>query len=119
MTSISDKFQTLKSRQLPEITRQSRGFIYLVSVTGVTGMRSHLQNRVQDILTDMHSITKKPIGVGFGISSPEQAQQVKDWGADAVIVGSAFVNRLATDNPTTGLQQVGKLCQELKLVISH
>ena len=66
----------------------------------------------------MRQITDKPIGIGFGISGPEQARQVKDWGADAAIVGSAFVKRLATGSPQEGLQAVKTLCRELKEAIS-
>lgn len=80
--------------RIQAIARQSRGFIYLVSVTGVIGMRSQVQTRVKDVLSEIRSVTNKPIGVGFGISSPKQAYQMKEWGADAVIVGSAFVQRL-------------------------
>ncbi|BAY16931.1 tryptophan synthase alpha chain [Anabaenopsis circularis NIES-21] len=109
---------TSSQDRIDAIARQSQGFIYLVSVTGVTGMRSQIQNRVQHLLTDLRSVTDKPIGVGFGISAPEQALQVKEWGADAVIVGSAFVKRLAEGSPTEGLQAVEQLCQELKSAIS-
>lgn len=100
------------------IARQSQGFIYLVSVTGVTGIRAQIQDRVKDLITDLRSVTDKPIGVGFGISGPEQAHQVREWGADAVIVGSAFVKRLAEGSPTERLQAVEKLCQELKAAIT-
>ncbi|WP_373525266.1 tryptophan synthase subunit alpha [Nostoc sp.] len=100
------------------IARQSQGFIYLVSVTGVTGIRAQIQDRVQDLITDLRNVTDKPIGVGFGISAPEQAHQVMEWGADAVIVGSAFVKRLAEGSPTEGLQAVEKLCRELKAAIT-
>lgn len=109
---------TSSQDRITAIARQSQGFIYLVSVTGVTGMRSQMQSRVQHLLTDMRSITDKPIGVGFGISTLEQAQQVREWGADAVIVGSAFVKRLAEGSPTQGLQAVEKLCRELKAAIT-
>ncbi|MBE9200916.1 MULTISPECIES: tryptophan synthase subunit alpha [unclassified Nodularia (in: cyanobacteria)] len=109
---------TSSQDRITAIARQSQGFIYLVSVTGVTGMRSQMQSRVQHLLTEMRSITDKPIGVGFGISTPEQAQQVREWGADAVIVGSAFVKRLAEGSPTQGLQAVEKLCRELKAAIT-
>ena len=66
----------------------------------------------------LRSITDKPIGIGFGVSEPEQARQLRDWGADAVIVGSAFVKRLATGTPTQGLQAVNELCQALKAAIT-
>ncbi|AVH64895.1 tryptophan synthase subunit alpha [Nostoc sp. 'Peltigera membranacea cyanobiont' N6] len=100
------------------IARQSQGFIYLVSVTGVTGIRAQIQHRVKDLITDLRSVTDKPIGVGFGISAPEQAHQVMEWGADAVIVGSAFVKRLAEGSPSEGLLAVKELCQELKAAIT-
>ena len=109
---------TSPQERIEAIAQQSQGFIYLVSVTGVTGMRTQLESRVQDILVQMRTVTDKPIGVGFGISEPEQAQQVKNWGADAVIVGSAFVKRLADAEPAEGLQAIGEFCKQLKLAIS-
>jgi tryptophan synthase alpha chain len=105
--------------RIEAIAHQSQGFIYLVSVTGVTGIRAQIQDRVKYLLTDLRSVTDKPIGVGFGISGPEQAHQVKEWGADAVIVGSAFVKRLAEGSPTEGLQAVEQLCRELKTAITE
>lgn len=109
---------TSPKERIEAIAHQSQGFIYLVSVTGVTGMRTQIESRVQDILQQMRTVTDKPIGVGFGISEPEQAKQVKDWGADAVIVGSAVVKRLAEGTPTEGLAAIGEFCQSLKAAIS-
>jgi len=103
--------------RIKAIAEKSRGFIYLVSVTGVTGVRSQLQTRVKDVLENIRSITDKPIAVGFGISSPEQARQVKEWGADAVIAGSAFVKRLAESSPYNGLRAITEFCQNLKTSI--
>ena len=109
---------TSPKERIEAIAQQSQGFIYLVSVTGVTGMRTQLESRVQDILEQMRAVTDKPIGVGFGISQAEQAQQVKNWGADAVIVGSAFVKRLADGTPAEGLSEIGEFCKSLKSAIS-
>lgn len=109
---------TSSQDRIEAIAQKSQGFIYLVSVTGVTGMRSGLQERVHDLLTSMRSITDKPIGIGFGISGSDQARQAKDWGADAVIVGSAFVKKLANGTQAEGLQAITELCQELKAAIS-
>ncbi|NET04474.1 MAG: tryptophan synthase subunit alpha [Symploca sp. SIO2B6] len=108
---------TTPQSRIEAIAKQSQGFIYLVSVTGVTGMRSQLESRVQDLLQQMRTITDKSIGVGFGISKPEQALQVKKWGADAVIVGSAFVKRLAEGKNSEGLSAIGEFCQSLKSAI--
>ncbi len=109
---------TSPSERIEAIARQSQGFIYLVSVTGVTGMRSGLETRVKDILLDLRRVTDKPIGIGFGISNTEHAKQVKDWGADAAIVGSAFVKRLNEGTPEQGLDAIADLCKSLKLAIT-
>ncbi|MGD1921312.1 MAG: tryptophan synthase subunit alpha [Pleurocapsa sp.] len=109
---------TSSQERINAIAAQSEGFIYLVSVTGVTGIRSEMASGVKDLLADLHNSTDKPIGVGFGISSPEQAKQIKDWGADAVIVGSAIVKRLAEGTPESGLKAIAKFCSSLKQAIS-
>ncbi|MDJ0600801.1 MAG: tryptophan synthase subunit alpha [Crocosphaera sp.] len=108
---------TSPMERIKAIAHQSQGFIYLVSVTGVTGMRTQVATRVEDLLKSLRSTTDKPIGVGFGISEPEQALQVKNWGSDAVIVGSAFVKRLAQGTPEEGLKAVEEFCQSLKQAI--
>jgi tryptophan synthase alpha chain len=109
---------TSSKQRIAAIARQSRGFIYLVSVTGVTGMRSELHERVRDVIGEIRSVTNKPIGVGFGISRPEHVRQLINWGADAVIVGSAFVQRLADGTPDQGLQAVKDFCRDLKTSIT-
>ena len=109
---------TSSQSRIKAIAAKSQGFIYLVSVTGVTGVRSQMATGIKDLLTDLHSSTDKPIGVGFGISNPEQAKQVKGWGADAVIVGSAIVNRLAEGTSESGLKAIADFCSALKQAIS-
>ncbi|MEH2244679.1 tryptophan synthase subunit alpha [Nostoc sp.] len=108
---------TSSAQRIEAIARSSQGFIYLVSVTGVTGMRSQLENRVSDLLNQIRSVTDKPIAVGFGISEAAQARQVRAWGADAAIVGSAFVKRLAQGTPEQGLSAIAEFCQSLKAAI--
>jgi tryptophan synthase alpha chain len=108
---------TSSPERIEAIAKQSQGFIYLVSVTGVTGVRTQVGNRVEELLGRIRQVSDKPIGVGFGISQPEQAQQVKAWGADAVIVGSAMVKRLAEQAPAEGLQSIETFCRELKAAI--
>jgi tryptophan synthase alpha chain len=71
------------------IARSASGFLYYVSVTGVTGARAQVGADVEQHVRELSTITRLPIGVGFGISTPEQARQVGAY-ADAVVVGSAF-----------------------------
>jgi tryptophan synthase alpha chain len=105
---------TSPPERIAAIAEQSQGFIYLVSTTGVTGMRSQMESRVKDLILGLRQVTDKPIGVGFGISQVEQARQVMNWGADAAIVGSAFVKRLSEGSPKEGLIAIEEFCQSLR-----
>ena len=109
---------TTPKERIVAIAQQCQGFIYLVSVTGVTGIRSQIESRVQDLLHELRAVTDKPIGVGFGVSSPEQAAQLRAWGADGVIVGSAFVKRLASKETNGGITAVESFCKQLKEALS-
>jgi tryptophan synthase alpha chain len=109
---------TSPQERIAAIAHRSQGFIYLVSTTGVTGMRTQMQSRVKDLVLELRNVTDKPIGVGFGISQPEQARQVMDWGSDAVIVGSAFVKRLSEGTPAEGLKAIAEFCQSLRAAIA-
>ncbi|MBW4538387.1 MAG: tryptophan synthase subunit alpha [Myxacorys chilensis ATA2-1-KO14] len=108
---------TSSAERIAAITQQSQGFIYLVSTTGVTGMRAQMQSRVKDLILELRQATDKPIGVGFGISQPDQAHQVMEWGSDAVIVGSAVVKRLSEGTPKEGLAAIAEFCQSLRSAI--
>lgn len=79
------------------VGNKSRGFIYLVSVAGVTGARNELPEDLTDFVTKVKQITKKPVCVGFGISTPEQAAQVA-MTADGVIIGSKLIQLIETDD---------------------
>lgn len=71
------------------IARSASGFLYYVSVTGVTGARAALPSDLEANVRALRDVTDLPIGVGFGISTPEQAASVAQF-ADAVVVGSAI-----------------------------
>jgi tryptophan synthase alpha chain len=86
---------TTPAERMARIAAASRGFTYLVSVTGVTGVRAALETRVGGLVRQLKALGPTPVAVGFGISGPEQARQVRDWGADGAIVGSALVKVMA------------------------
>ena len=86
---------TTPADRMARIHAASRGFTYLVSVTGVTGVRTQLEDRVAPLVRRLKDLGGAPVAVGFGISGPEQARQVRDWGADGAIVGSALVRVMA------------------------
>jgi tryptophan synthase alpha chain len=83
------------AERMARIHAASRGFTYLVSVTGVTGVRASLETRVGPLVGRLRELGPTPVAVGFGIATGEQARQVRAWGADGAIVGSALVKRMA------------------------
>jgi len=96
------------------IAQKSNGFIYLVSVTGVTGERTKLQNNLQLLITQIKKFTDKPVAVGFGISDTKHITQVRRWGADGAIVGSALVKTISMAPDGYAVEEAGKFCSQLR-----
>ena len=84
-TSGSDRVQL--------VARKGRGFIYYVSVTGVTGVRRSFDNHLRAQVARVRKATALPVGVGFGIATPKQAARIAEL-ADAAVVGSALVETI-------------------------
>ncbi|MCS5705833.1 tryptophan synthase subunit alpha [Synechococcus sp. FGCU-3] len=107
---------TTPAERMARIHAASRGFTYLVSVTGVTGVRTNLESRVEPLVHQLKAQGGTPVAVGFGISGPEQAHQVKGWGADGAIVGSALVRVMAEAHAQQGdvAAAAGRFCAELR-----
>jgi tryptophan synthase alpha chain len=96
------------------VAERARGFIYLVSVTGVTGTRATLPQELKLFVNRVRKAAKQPLCVGFGISTPEQATQVAAI-ADGVIVGSKIIQLLETDGLTAVADFVKQLRRALDL----
>jgi tryptophan synthase alpha chain len=84
---------TSPDERLKRIAEASRGFVYAVSRTGVTGARQQLAEDAKKLVRRLRRVTKLPIAVGFGISNQEQFKEVGEF-ADAVVVGSAIVETI-------------------------
>ena len=84
---------TSPDERLQRIAAASRGFVYAVSRTGVTGQRQHLAEDARKLVKRLRRVTRLPIALGFGISTPEQFAEVGEF-ADAVVVGSAIVETI-------------------------
>ena len=96
------------------IARRSRGFVYVVSLTGVTGVRESLAPDLVKQLRALRLITTRPICVGFGISTPEHVRAVAPY-ADGVIVGSAVVRLIEQLAGTPRLvEEVGRFIATMK-----
>ncbi len=96
------------------VSRSSSGFIYYVSLTGVTGARASLDKSLKGQVEAVRRATRKPVCVGFGISMPEHASSVASW-ADGVIVGSAIVALIdRAKTPAMACREVGRFVSGLK-----
>ncbi|ABX08506.1 tryptophan synthase subunit alpha [Prochlorococcus marinus] len=105
---------TTPHERMRRIFSKSNGFTYLVSVTGVTGERSGLENRVQSLIKQLKEFGPSPVAVGFGISDSKDVAQVKNWGGDGAIVGSALVKRISNSAPGCAVDDAGNFCSELR-----
>lgn len=83
------------------IAARSGGFLYCVSLVGVTGARTSLPPTVTRLIRDVRAVSPVPVGVGFGVSRPVHARAIARAGADGVIVGSALVDALGPDGRDT------------------
>ncbi|MFQ5665638.1 MAG: tryptophan synthase subunit alpha [Candidatus Binatia bacterium] len=96
------------------VLRHAAGFVYYVSVTGVTGVRPMVADAVRPAVKRLRKLTRLPIGVGFGISTPEQAGAVAEF-ADAAVVGSAIMRLIATQRRAPDVvAEVGAFIRRLR-----
>lgn len=95
-----------------EIVRASQGFAYYISRTGVTGARTELRDALAAEVAAVRSVSPVPVAVGFGVATPDQARAVGAV-ADAVVVGSALVDRLREGGLADALALAGELRREL------
>jgi tryptophan synthase alpha chain len=102
--------------RLKRIAAASRGFVYAVSRTGVTGARQQLAGDAQKLVRRLRRLTKLPIAVGFGISNAEQFAEVGQF-ADAVVVGSAIVETIE-QNQGREAEAVGDFVRKLSAKMS-
>lgn len=111
---------TSSTARIKRIARAAHGFIYYVSLRGVTGAANLNVAEVAGKLKEIRQHTKLPLGVGFGISGPEAAAQVAEL-ADAVIVGSAVVRRMEemAGNPDNILKEVPAFIVRLRAAMDR
>jgi len=74
-----------------------------------------MENRVENLISKLKKVNTCPVAVGFGISTPEHVYKVREWGADGVIIGSAFVKRISSSNEKDVVDNVGEFCKEMRL----
>ena len=110
---------TSTPERIAEAGRRSRGFIYCVSLTGVTGARDRLSAAIEPMLRRIREATSLPLAVGFGISRPEHAAAVAKL-ADGVIVGSALVERIdEAPDETEAVNRAAAYIRSLRLAVDQ
>ncbi|HEU5232755.1 MAG TPA: tryptophan synthase subunit alpha [Terriglobales bacterium] len=103
---------TSTDARLKSIAELSRGFVYAVSRTGITGQQKQLASDAADLVSRIRRVTKLPIAVGFGISTPEQFQAVGAF-ADAAAIGSAIVS-IIEKHGTASVEPVARFIRGLR-----
>jgi tryptophan synthase alpha chain len=99
---------TSPAKRIEKITAASQGFVYCVSLTGVTGARQKLPDNLVSFVEQVKGKAKTPVAVGFGVSNPRQARQIGKI-ADGVIIGSAIIDIIA--KAENGQKAVDLVCQ--------
>jgi tryptophan synthase alpha chain len=108
---------TSTDQRLKKIAQASKGFVYAVSRTGVTGTQKQLATDARDLVRRIRKFTKLPVAVGFGISGPEQFAEVGQF-ADAGVIGSAIVQAVE-QNPGREAQAVADFVSSLRQVTAQ
>ena len=101
---------------MKDIASKTTGFIYTVSVLGVTGSREKLSEKVDGLIVKLKKLTDVPICVGFGISKPEHAVTIASAGADGIIIGSKLVGMIEEnlDNKEKMLNQISSFLNSVR-----
>nr|YP_009396755.1 Tryptophan synthase alpha subunit [Ophidocladus simpliciusculus]ARW65941.1 Tryptophan synthase alpha subunit [Ophidocladus simpliciusculus] len=97
------------------ILSKAPGCVYLVSNTGVTGIRHQVSNNIDILSSYIKSYTSKLVMLGFGISTSSQVSQISQWNIDGIVVGSAFIRILSSNlSSEEKLENLGSFCMEMK-----
>ena len=107
---------TTSDERLPKVLAGSSGFVYYVSITGITGTRTASAADLARDIPRIRRATALPIAVGFGVRTPEQAATIAGF-ADAAIVASALIEKLCTTDVATVLQDVAALAAGIKSAV--
>ncbi|MCU0914087.1 MAG: tryptophan synthase subunit alpha [Planctomycetes bacterium] len=107
--------------RMQRIASQTTGFIYTVSLLGVTGSRQALSGTVEGLIRQLKGLTSIPVCVGFGVSQPEHARSLAQAGADGVIIGSRLVTMIEShlNAPSAAREEIALFLRQVKAVLSH
>lgn len=106
--------------RMKRIAATTTGFIYTVSLLGVTGSRTALSSTVEGLVRKLKGLTSVPVCVGFGVSTPEHAKAIADAGADGVIIGSKLVAMIEShrNDPQAATGQITQFLGQVKATLA-
>ncbi|MFI5226715.1 MAG: tryptophan synthase subunit alpha [Candidatus Limnocylindrales bacterium] len=108
---------TTRPERRAAIAARSGGFLYCVSLVGVTGARTALPSTIGRLIRDVKAVSPVPVGVGFGVSRPAHVRALARAGADGVIVASALVDALGPDG--RDVAALTRLVRDLRAATAH
>lgn len=109
---------TTQTTRLARIGRETRGFLYAVTVTGVTGVRDRLPPETAEFLRRAKAATRRPVLAGFGIASATTAAQIAAY-CDGVIIGSALIEILRQTSVNKAVKQLGRFLVQVRRALSE
>ncbi len=106
--------------RMKRIATQTTGFVYAVSLLGVTGSRQTLSTTVEGLIRQLKSLTDVPVCVGFGVSKPEHAKSIAQAGADGVIIGSKLVTMIESNlnDPRAASQEIAQFLGQVRTMLA-
>jgi tryptophan synthase alpha chain len=106
--------------RMKRIAARTTGFIYAVSLLGVTGSRESLSDTTEGLIRQLKSVSNVPVCVGFGVSKPEHARTIADAGADGVIIGSRLVTMIEThlSRPAQAIAEISQFLGAVKATLA-
>ncbi|MGA1656794.1 MAG: tryptophan synthase subunit alpha [Methylophilaceae bacterium] len=107
---------TTEKKRIEQIIKQASGFLYYVSLKGVTGAQNIDIEQVKNRVGEIKSLTDLPIGVGFGVRDPETAKNVAKF-SDAIVIGSRIIQEIEASDESNMLENISKIIRSIKQVI--
>ena len=107
---------TSSTQRIKLVSDAARGYIYYVSLKGVTGAASIDTSEVELMIAKIKSQTTLPVGVGFGIRDGETARRISQF-ADAVVIGSRLIQELEASSPEVGIERVHTLLADIRITM--
>ena len=104
---------TSSAKRVKLVAEAARGYIYYVSLKGVTGAGNIDTSEVESMIAKIKAETKLPVGVGFGIRDGETARRIAGF-ADAVVIGSRIIEEMEAATPDTAVEKVRVLLKDIR-----